>query len=107
MPPAGAGPAPASPQIPPKPFPVPGIQIDNMPGAPFDVDLPSDTPLRRAAGLAARPLLRWALQLNTFGELYVKAETMGLPRSTAYVHWSYAKASLRVLLDFEPDELPP
>jgi DNA-directed RNA polymerase specialized sigma24 family protein len=34
------------------------------------------------------------------------AETMGLPRSTACVHWAYAKASLRVLLDFDPDRLP-
>src|SRR6266536_3596579 len=34
------------------------------------------------------------------------AELLAMPRSTAYVHWAYAKASLRVLLDFEPDELP-
>src|SRR5262249_31803705 len=33
------------------------------------------------------------------------AETMDLPRSTAYAHWAYAKASLRVLLDFDPKEL--
>jgi RNA polymerase sigma factor (TIGR02999 family) len=26
------------------------------------------------------------------------AEVLGLPRSTAYAHWSYAKASLRLLL---------
>jgi hypothetical protein len=31
---------------------------------------------------------------------------MGLPRSTAYVHRSYAKASLRVLLDHDLDALP-
>jgi hypothetical protein len=32
---------------------------------------------------------------------------VGLPRSTAYVHWSYAKASLRVLLGLDLDEFPP
>src|SRR4029077_2492952 len=48
------------------------------------------------------------VQLRYFGGLSVEqaAETMGLPRSTAYVHWSYAKASLRLLLAFDPDELP-
>jgi RNA polymerase sigma factor (TIGR02999 family) len=48
------------------------------------------------------------VQLRFFAGLSVEeaAEALGLPRSTAYVHWSYAKASLRVLLDFDPDELP-
>ena len=48
------------------------------------------------------------VQLRYFGgcSLEQAAETMGLPRSTAYVHWSYAKASLRVLLDYDLDELP-
>jgi RNA polymerase sigma factor (TIGR02999 family) len=48
------------------------------------------------------------VQLRYFGGLSVEqaAETMGLPRSTAYVHWAFAKASLRVLLDFDPDGLP-
>jgi RNA polymerase sigma factor (TIGR02999 family) len=48
------------------------------------------------------------VQLRYFAGLSVEqaAETMGLPRSTAYVHWAYAKASLRVLLDFDPGELP-
>jgi RNA polymerase sigma factor (TIGR02999 family) len=48
------------------------------------------------------------VQLRYFAGLSVEqaAEMMGLPRSTAYFHWSYAKASLRVLLDFDPDELP-
>jgi DNA-directed RNA polymerase specialized sigma24 family protein len=48
------------------------------------------------------------VQLRYFAGLSVEqaAETMDLPHSTAYAHWAYAKASLRVLLDFEPDELP-
>jgi DNA-directed RNA polymerase specialized sigma24 family protein len=48
------------------------------------------------------------VELRYFGGLSVEeaAETMGLPRSTAYVHWSYAKASLRLLLDHDPDGLP-
>ena len=48
------------------------------------------------------------VQLRYFAGLSVEeaAETLGLPRSTAYVHWSYAKASLRVLLDHDLDELP-
>jgi RNA polymerase sigma factor (TIGR02999 family) len=47
------------------------------------------------------------VQLRYFAGLSVEqaAETMGLPRSTAYVHWSYAKASLRVLLDLDLDKL--
>jgi RNA polymerase sigma factor (TIGR02999 family) len=46
------------------------------------------------------------VQLRYFAGLSVEqaAETMGLPRSTAYGHWAYAKASLRVLLDFDPGE---
>ena len=45
------------------------------------------------------------VQLRYFGGLSVEqaAETMGLARSTAYVHWAYAKASLRVLLDADSD----
>jgi RNA polymerase sigma factor (TIGR02999 family) len=48
------------------------------------------------------------VQLRYFAGLSVEeaAETMGLPRSTAYVHWAYAKASLRVLLDIHPDRCP-
>jgi RNA polymerase sigma factor (TIGR02999 family) len=43
------------------------------------------------------------VQLRYFAGLSVEeaAETLGLPRSTAYVHWSFAKASLRVLLGFD------
>src|SRR5262245_34242596 len=48
------------------------------------------------------------VQLRYFAGLSVEqaAETLGLPRSTAYVHWAYARASLRVLLGFDPDALP-
>ncbi len=48
------------------------------------------------------------VQLRYFAGLSVEAaaEVLGLARSTAYVHWAYAKASLRVLLDFDPDGLP-
>jgi RNA polymerase sigma factor (TIGR02999 family) len=48
------------------------------------------------------------VQLRYFAGLSVEeaAETMGLPRSTAYVHWSYAKASLRVLLAYDLDAFP-
>jgi RNA polymerase sigma factor (TIGR02999 family) len=47
------------------------------------------------------------VQLRYFAGLSVEqaAETLSLPRSTAYVHWAYAKASLRVLLDLDPDGL--
>ena len=48
------------------------------------------------------------VQLRYFAGLSVDqaAELLGLPRSTAYVHWAYAKASLRVLLGFDADGLP-
>ncbi len=48
------------------------------------------------------------VKLRYFAGLSVEqaAETMGLPRSTAYVHWAYAKASLRVLLGTDPNEPP-
>jgi RNA polymerase sigma factor (TIGR02999 family) len=47
------------------------------------------------------------VQLRYFAGLSVEqaAETLGLPRSTAYVHWSYAKARLRVLLGLDLDDL--
>lgn len=47
-----------------------------MPGDPFDIHLPIDTPLRRATAPVARPLLRWALQLNTLSELYRQADAL-------------------------------
>jgi RNA polymerase sigma factor (TIGR02999 family) len=48
------------------------------------------------------------VQLRYFAGLSVEqaAETMGLPRSTAYAHWAYARASLRVLLGLDPDGPP-
>ena len=55
---------------------------------------------------AADPQAAQLVQLRYFAGLSVEqaAEVLGLPRSTAYVHWSYAKASLRVLLEFDPGE---
>ena len=47
--------------------------VKTMPGDPFDFSLPTDTPLRRAASIVARPLLTWALRLNTLRELYAQA----------------------------------
>jgi RNA polymerase sigma factor (TIGR02999 family) len=43
------------------------------------------------------------VKLRFFAGLSVEqaAESLGLPRSTAYVHWAYAKASLRVLLSLD------
>jgi RNA polymerase sigma factor (TIGR02999 family) len=57
---------------------------------------------------AEDPQAAQLVQLRYFAGLSVEqaAETIGLPRSTAYVHWAYAKASLRVLLDIDPDESP-
>jgi RNA polymerase sigma factor (TIGR02999 family) len=48
------------------------------------------------------------VQLRYFAGLSVEqaAEMLGLPRSTAYVHWAYARASLRVLLDLDSDRYP-
>jgi RNA polymerase sigma factor (TIGR02999 family) len=45
------------------------------------------------------------VKLRYFAGLSVEeaAEAMGLTRSTAYVHWSYARASLRLLLGHAPD----
>lgn len=70
-----------------------------MPGDPFDLDLPTDTPLRRAAALAARPLLQWAMRLDTLHELYAKASTL-LASATVGTHRdrvAFATAALRVL----------
>lgn len=35
------------------------------------------------------------------------AGALGIPRSTAYVHWSFARAALRVLLDLDTDLASP
>jgi putative hemolysin len=62
--------------------------VNTMPGDPFDFDLPADTALRRAASIAARPLLSWALRLNTLRELYAQANS----------DWSaFPTSALRVL----------
>ena len=57
---------------------------------------------------AADPEAAQLVKLRYFAGLSVEeaAEALDLPRSTAYGHWSYAKASLAVLLDFDPDEFP-
>jgi RNA polymerase sigma factor (TIGR02999 family) len=57
---------------------------------------------------AEDPKAAQLVQLRYFAGLSVEqaAEAVGLPRSTGYVHWSYAKASLRVLLAFDPDGFP-
>jgi RNA polymerase sigma factor (TIGR02999 family) len=49
------------------------------------------------------------VKLRFFAGLSVEqaAEALGLPRSTAYVHWGYAKASLRVLLAWDAEGKPP
>jgi len=48
------------------------------------------------------------VKLRYFGGLSVEeaAQVIGIPRSTAYVHWDYARASLRVLLALEPGSFP-
>ena len=45
------------------------------------------------------------VKLRYFSGLSVEeaAETLGIPRSTAYVHWSFARAALRVLLGDNSD----
>jgi RNA polymerase sigma factor (TIGR02999 family) len=57
---------------------------------------------------AEDPQAAQLVHLRYFAGLSVEqaAETLSLPRSTAYVHWAYAKASLRVLLDLDADGLP-
>jgi putative hemolysin len=59
-----------------------------MPGDPFALDLPTVSPLRRAALAAARPLLRRVLGLDTIGALYDEAQAVPAP---------FATAALRVL----------
>jgi DNA-directed RNA polymerase specialized sigma24 family protein len=45
------------------------------------------------------------VQLRYFGGLSVEeaAEFLGIPRSTAYEHWAYARASLRLKLGTDAD----
>jgi RNA polymerase sigma factor (TIGR02999 family) len=44
------------------------------------------------------------VKLRYFGGLSVEeaAQAIGIPRSTAYVHWDHARASLRLLLSLDP-----
>jgi RNA polymerase sigma factor (TIGR02999 family) len=55
------------------------------------------------------PLAAQLVKLRYFAGFSVEdaAEALGIPRSTAYLHWAYARASLRVLLDVEPDAPSP
>jgi RNA polymerase sigma factor (TIGR02999 family) len=48
------------------------------------------------------------VKLRYFGGLSVEeaALAMGIPRSTAYAHWAHARASLRLLLEVEPESFP-
>jgi RNA polymerase sigma factor (TIGR02999 family) len=48
------------------------------------------------------------VKLRYFAGLSIEqaAETLGIPRSTAYFHWSYARASLKVLMAWEVDSFP-
>ena len=57
---------------------------------------------------AEDPQAAQLVQLRYFAGLSVEeaAEATGLPRSTAYAHWAYARASLRLLLECDPDGLP-
>ena len=45
------------------------------------------------------------VKLRYFSGLSVEeaAQALGIPRSTAYVHWSFARAALRVLLELDAD----
>jgi RNA polymerase sigma factor (TIGR02999 family) len=49
------------------------------------------------------------VKLRYFAGLSVEqaAEALGVPRSTAYAHWAYARASLQVLLDAGTGPPPP
>jgi putative hemolysin len=79
-----------------------------MPGDPFDIDLPANTPLRRAVASAARPLLHWALCLNTLHELYAKAHALrasasdeSKPDSGGFA--TFALSALDITVDCDAD----
>jgi RNA polymerase sigma factor (TIGR02999 family) len=57
---------------------------------------------------AEDPQASQLVKLRYFSGLSVEeaAEVMGIPRSTAYVHWAFARAALRVLLDNDAGSLP-
>jgi RNA polymerase sigma factor (TIGR02999 family) len=48
------------------------------------------------------------VKLRYFSGLSIEqaAESIGIPRSTAYVQWAFARAALRVLLEIDSDSLP-
>jgi putative hemolysin len=68
-----------------------------MPGDPFDFDLPTDTPLRRAAFVAGRPLLAWALRLKTVRELYERTNACRASTDSHQDPIAFATAALAVL----------
>jgi putative hemolysin len=49
--------------------------FNNMPGDPFQIDVPPDAPMARAAFTAARPFLEWLLALDTYRALYQKTQS--------------------------------
>src|SRR5206468_3934901 len=69
--------------------------------SPADELLDIDQALTRLA--AEDPRAARLIQLRYFGGLSLEdaAEVVGLPRSTAYEHWSYARVRLRTLLGGE------
>jgi putative hemolysin len=69
--------------------------VNIMPGDPFDIDLPTDMPLRRAASIAARPLLNWALRLTTLRKLYAQANSGQSGFATSALRVLNARADCR------------
>jgi putative hemolysin len=69
--------------------------VNIMPGDPFDIDLPTDMPLRRAASIAARPLLNWALRLTTLRKLYAQANADQSGFATSALRVLNARADCR------------
>jgi RNA polymerase sigma factor (TIGR02999 family) len=69
--------------------------------SPADELLDIDEALTRLAAEDAQAAR--LIQLRYFGGLSIEdaAEVVGLSRSTAYAHWSYARVRLRILLDGE------
>jgi RNA polymerase sigma factor (TIGR02999 family) len=67
--------------------------------SPADELLDIDDALTRLAAEDAQAAR--LIQLRYFGGLSIEdaAEVVGISRSTAYEHWSYARARLRILLD--------
>ncbi len=70
--------------------------------------LPSEAEPACSDDAAEGPPAARLVELRYFAGLSVEqaAEALGLPRSTAYAHWAYARASLRVLLDLDAGGSP-